>query len=397
MTKIMNFEKLQCLMDSFVQKGYAPGNTMLVYLNGEMVFNYSCGYSDLQKKILMTGDEYFNIYSCSKITTVTAALQLLERGEFLMDDPLYEYIPEYKDMCIKSGDGELRQAKTPITIKHLFNMTAGLTYDTETVSFEKARIMTDGKMNTEVVVKCIAEDPLAFEPGERFEYSLCHDILAGLVSIITGKKFRDYVKENIFNPLEMNCSMYHITPEIKNKIATQYRLIDTENNTDSCNLYAQKYGRTQGGNFQDVGIKNSFIFGEEYDSGGAGIITKVSDYIKLASALANRGVGMTGERILSPYTVELMKTNSLNEEQLKYFDWKQLSGYGYGLGVRTMIDKTKGGAIGNIGEFGWGGAAGSSVYIDSNIGLAAIYAKHTLNPREDYYQPRIRNVLYSCL
>lgn len=393
----MDFEKMKHLMDDFVLKGHAPGNTMIVCLNGEWVFSYSCGYSDLQKSIRMTGDEYFNIYSCSKIATVTAALQLLEQGTFLMDDPLYEYIPEYRDMYIKNEEGVLRKAKLPITIKNLFNMTAGLTYDTETAAFEKAKIITDGKMNTDVVVRCIAEEPLAFEPGERFEYSLCHDVLAGLVSIITGKKFRDYVRENIFEPLEMNCSMYHVTGEIKNQVAKQYRLVDGENDKEFCDIHAQKYGGTNAGKFVDVGIENSLRFGEEYDSGGAGIITKVSDYIKLASALANGGVGMTGERILSPYTIQLMKTNSLNENQLKYFDWKQLCGYGYGLGVRTMMDVIKGGAIGNVGEFGWGGAAGSSVYIDSDIGLAAMYAKHSLNPREDYYQPRIRNVLYSCL
>ena len=92
-----------------------------------------------------------------------------------------------------------------------------------------------------------------------------------------------------------------------------------------------------------------------------------------------------------------MRTNSLNENQIKTFNWKQLAGYGYGLGVRTMMDRIEGGSLSNIGEFGWGGAAGASVYIDPEIGLSAVYAKHTLNPREEYYQPRIRNVLYSCL
>ena len=142
---------------------------------------------------------------------------------------------------------------------------------------------------------------------------------------------------------------------------------------------------------------NEFIHGEEYDSGGAGIITTVSDYVKLAQALANNGVGLTGERILSANTIDLMRTNTLDENQIKTFDWKQLSGYGYGLGVRTMIDRAQGGSIGNIGEFGWGGAAGASVYIDPAVKLAAVYAKHTLNPREEYYQPRVRNVLYACL
>lgn len=393
----MNFNKLENLMNSFVEKGYAPGNTMMVYLNGEKVFDYSCGYSDLENKILMNGNEYFNIYSCSKIATVVAALQLLEKGVFLLDDPLYEYIPEYKEMYVKGADGELRKAKNPITIHNLFTMTAGLTYDSDTVAFEKARNITNGKMNTDIVARCIAEDPLAFEPGERFEYSLCHDVLAGLVSIITGKKFRDYMKENIFDPLEMDCSMYHLMPGIRNQMAQQYCLINNESDVEKDGVKAQIHGKTQGGHFKNAGIGNKLVFGEEYDSGGAGIITKVSDYIKLAVALANNGTGMTGERILSPYTIDLMKTNALTAEQMKYFNWKPLKGYGYGLGVRTMLHKEKGGVIGNCGEFGWSGAAGSSVYIDPQTSLAAMYAKHTLNPREDYYQPRIRNVVYACI
>lgn len=392
----MNFEKLEKLMNRFVEDGYAPGNTIKVYLGKNKVFDYSCGYSDINKKIRMTGDEYFNLYSCSKLTTVTAAMQLVEKGTVLLNDPLYEYIPEYKDMYIKTTDGEVVKATKDIKILNLFNMTAGFTYNTNTDSFKSAYELTQGKMDTDVVTRCFAKDYLSFEPGEKFQYSLCHDVLAGLVSIVSGKKFRDYVKENIFDPLGMN-SVYHMTPEIEKKMATQYQFMPENNGEEFDMVNAQKYGNDKKGSFVDIGLKNRHVLGEEYDSGGAGVISNVSDYLKLAAALANYGTGLTGERILSPSAVELMRINTLDKNQIKTFDWKQLAGYGYGLGVRTMMDRVEGGSIGNIGEFGWGGAAGASVYIDPQIGLAAVYAKHTLNPREEYYQPRVRNVLYSCL
>ena len=392
----MNFDKLEKLMNSFVEDGYAPGNTLQVYLGNNKVFDYTCGYSDMDKKIKMTGDEYFYLYSCSKITTVTSALQLVEQGKILLSDPLYEYIPEYKDVYIKAENGELVKAKKDIKIINLFNMTAGLTYNMDSDGIKKAREITQGKMNTDVVARCIASDPISFEPGERFQYSLCHDVLAGLVSIVSGKNFRDYVKENVFDPLGMNDSYYHPTDEIKSRMAAQYKYEVDDGANDNI-VDAQISGSKNKGKFVYVGPKNSHILGDEYDSGGAGMISTVSDYIKLASALSNYGLGITGERILSPYTVDLMRTNTLDENQIKTFNWKQLEGYGYGLGVRTMIDRAKGGSLSNVGEFGWGGAAGASVYIDPKIGLAAVYAKHTLNPREDYYQPRIRNVLYSCL
>ena len=92
-----------------------------------------------------------------------------------------------------------------------------------------------------------------------------------------------------------------------------------------------------------------------------------------------------------------MKEDQLNEVQKKDFNWKQLTGYSYGLGVRTLTDKALAGSVGNVGEFGWGGAAGSTALVDTETGLAVFYVQHTLNPREEYYQPRLRNVVYSCL
>ena len=147
----------------------------------------------------------------------------------------------------------------------------------------------------------------------------------------------------------------------------------------------------------DVGKKVSLVFGSRYDSGGAGITTSVSDYSKFASALACGGVGATGERIISPASIELMRTNQLSQEQKVSFNWSQLRGYGYGLGVRTMTDKALGGSIGSIGEFGWGGAAGATVLCDPSLKLSVFYTHHMLNPQEEYYQPRLRNVIYSCL
>lgn len=120
-------------------------------------------------------------------------------------------------------------------------------------------------------------------------------------------------------------------------------------------------------------------------------------YAKLTAALANYGMGLTGERILSAHTVDLMRTNRLNEQQLKDFNWPQMAGYGYGMGVRTHMDRAKSGMNSNLGEFGWGGAAGSAVIVDPKIELGVFFAQHTLNPREGYYQPRLKNVVYSCL
>lgn len=384
----MNFEYMKNFMDSLTE-WIIPGNSVVIYKDGKKVFEYSSGYSDLEKKIKKTGEEQLYIYSCSKVATVTAALQLYEQGKFLLSDPLYEYLPEFKKMYVKDGD-RIKAAENPITIRDLFTMTAGLSYATNTPAFEKARKLTDGKMDTRTVIKCLAEEPLLFEPGARWNYSLCHDVLAVLAEVVSGMRFSEYMKKNIFEPLDMNNSYYHapndviISPQYIYEIQDTKNIVELQQKEHTTGVVKRAYG-------------NELVFGENYDSGGAGIITTVDDYAKFAAALANSGTGLNNNRILSSATVKLMKTNQLNEAQRKTMNWRRLRGYGYGLGVRTLIDKAESGSNSSIGEIGWGGAAGATIIADTEEKVALCYAHHMLNPQEEYYQPRLRNVLYSCL
>lgn len=384
----MNFEYMKNFMDSLTE-WIIPGNSVVIYKDGKKVFEYSSGYSDLEKKIKKTGEEQLYIYSCSKVATVTAALQLYEQGKFLLSDPLYEYLPEFKKMYVKDGD-RIKAAENPITIRDLFTMTAGLSYATNTPAFEKARKLTDGKMDTRTVIKCLAEEPLLFEPGARWNYSLCHDVLAVLAEVVSGMRFSEYMKKYIFEPLDMNNSYYHtpndviISPQYIYEIQDTKNIVELQQKEHTIGVVKRAYG-------------NELVFGENFDSGGAGIITTVDDYAKFAAALANSGTGLNNNRILSSATVKLMKTNQLNEAQRKTMNWRRLRGYGYGLGVRTLIDKAESGSNSSIGEIGWGGAAGATIIADTEEKVALFYAHHMLNPQEEYYQPRLRNVLYSCL
>ena len=390
----MDFTLLKDFMDRLTSCGM-PGNSISVCMNNQEIFRYTSGYSNIEEKIPMAENLGFNIYSCSKVATVTAALQLYEKGFFLLNDPIYDFIPEYGKMYIKNSRGDLVKAKNPITMRHLFTMTAGLDYNLNSDSIQiKAKKLTDGKMDTLTVARCIADEPLSFEPGTRWQYSLCHDVLAAVVEAISGKKFRDYVKENIFDPLGMKDSYYH-NDNMTDKLCEQYRLEDpTETNLVSLQAFGSQ---KPDGHVVNTGKKVVYVLGPEYDSGGAGITTTVEDYTKFVSALANWGKGANGERILTKGTVDLLRTNQLSEEQSKSMIWSQLSGYGYGLGVRTMTNRALSGSNGSYGEFGWGGAAGATVLVDPDVGLSIFYARHMLNPQESYYQPRLRNIVYTCI
>ena len=391
----MDFTPLRRFMDSLTS-WRIPGNSVSVWLHGKEVFSYQSGFSDVQQHVPMCGDELFFIFSCSKVTTVTAALQLYEQGYFLLDDPLYDFIPEFRQVRVLEPDGTLRPPIRPITLRHLFTMTAGLTYDAQTAAFRKARSLSDGKMDTMTVIRCLAEDPITFDPGLHWQYSLCHDVLAAVVETVSGMRFQAYVRAHIFQPLGMSDSFYH--PEgLEDRIAPLYHFRNS-NETHPADLQRADTAVNQAdGVLLNVGKRNPDIYGSAYDSGGSGIITTVQDYAKLCAALSCGGKSrQTGERILSPGTVSLLHTNQLTEAQRATMDWPQLSGYGYGLGVRTMEDLALSGSNGTNAEFGWGGAAGATVLVDDEREIGMFYTHHMLNPQESYYQPRLRNVLYAC-
>lgn len=386
----MDFTPLQHFMDDLCSWRMS-GNSAIVYKDGRQVFSYRSGYADLAAQCPMQGGEFFHLYSCSKPITVTAALTLFEKGKFLLSDPIAEYLPEFRDMWVRRPDGGVEKAQTPITVRDLFCMTAGFDYDTTRPLFEQVRTETDGRMDTRSVIRALAAEPLNFHPGSHWNYSLCHDVLACLTEVIAGKKFRDYVKEAIFDPLGMADSSYHHDIDDP-RMARQYRFAP-ESETPPAGVFCQK---REGGHLVEHGQGNWLIFGPEYDSGGAGVTATLEDYGKFAFALAHDGVGMNGERILGSRTISLLQRDQLTPAQKADFNWPQFHGYSYGLGVRTMVDPAAG-SNGSIGEFGWGGAAGATLLVDPAERLALVYTHYMLNPQEEFYQPRLRNVLYACL
>ena len=198
-------------------------------------------------------------------------------------------------------------------------MTSGLTYNTNTPAFEKARQLTDGKMDTVTVIKCLAQDPLSFEPGEKWVYSLSHDVLGAVVEVISGKKFRDYVKENIFLPLDMQESCFH-NDSVQDRMAQQYQSADfTED--DLSRLRSGTGGDVMDG-ITNVG-KNvvGHVFGSEYDSGGAGITTSVPDYSKFVSrGFASKEEAMKDKRVTD---MVCYKCRRMLRKRIRWFSYGQ--------------------------------------------------------------------------
>ncbi len=381
MLKDTNFKRADLFLDGLCGS-LVPSNDLIIMKDHRLLHRYICGCSDWETQSPPSEDTLYFMYSASKPITCTAALMLWERGLFSLDDPLYLYLPEFRDMLVTftdtDGKKKNRPARSPILIRHLFSMTAGLNYNTEAAPIREARTKYAPECPTREIVRAIAKVPLSFDPDERWQYSLCHDVLAALAETVAGVPFRKFVSDNIFAPLKMENSYFGYDSSILPRIAPQYMYYDDEKA------------------FRPVEKENEYIFGSEYDSGGAGIISTTEDMARFADMLACGGTAPDGTVLIRENTVRMMSTNALSEEKLASFDWSQYRGYSYGLGVRTLITKEFG-ALSSIGEFGWAGAAGAYMLCDPTEHLSIFCARHMLNNKEPLITPTLRNLVYECL
>ena len=342
---MVSFNDLRAYQDSFPRYGIA-GNDLAVWVGYRQVYRHMSGWQNVDEKIPLSEKSLFQMFSMTKPVTVTAAMQLYERCLFRLDDPLSDYLPEFADMRVRerAEDGRERivPAKNPILIRHLFEMTAGFDYDKDSPETSRWIDEKDTDHTLADFSRLTASRPLRFEPGTRWLYSVAHDILARLVEVISGMSIGEYVRKNIFDPIGMDSAVYHLTPE-KEKDLCQISSPD------------EKTGRPVR---TDLG--RTLYCGRKFEGGGAGLIMTVDDYAKFTAMLTHKGKAENGSRILAETTVDLIRTNRLSGIRLSDFQCVRTRvGYGYGLGMRTHIDRAASGSLTPLGEFGWGGMLGT--------------------------------------
>ncbi len=383
------FEDLSALLQRFVKEGPA-GCGCAVAKDGKTLYEGYFGYADLESKRPVAEDTVYRLFSMTKVIICTAAMMLFERGKFLLNEPLYEYFPEYRDTQVvetgPSGMVYTRRAKNPMLVKHAFSMAVGMPYsygDSPTVR-EMAGVKDElqkkhGKYDIVTEVKAMGNVPIAFDPGTHWLYGYGHDIVAALIQVVSGKTVGQFLQDEIFEPLGMKDTGYRFRDDIETRLVSHYK-------------------RDENGNMKKIpGFLDEFHQPDSiYESGGAGLYSTVNDYLKFSQMLANGGI-YNGTRIIGRKTIDLMRSNQLNAEQLKDFNNSYLAGYGYGLGVRTLMSNAEGHSNGSAGEFGWTGALGTYVSIDPSEGLSMVYM-HQMDPNmEEYHHLRVRAVVNGCL
>ncbi len=395
-----DFRHLDALLQKFVDDGL-PGCSCVI-AKGEILYENYYGWADIENYKKLSRENVFRQASLTKVAMYTVAMMMYEQGKFLMSDPLYEYFPEWRNTTkmVWSEDGQVDivPVENPITIKNIMNMTCGLPYDmilgdtsvqhptTEAMSKAMAPLREKGYYTLREQIKAVSQVPLAFEPGSRWLYGFASELTAGLIELIGGKPAEVIMKEMLFEPLGMESTANYTFGDISERLVKNYHIKPGKNLGDNDALTAVSPER-DAKSYGPLGTVSGF----------ARVITNCYDYTKFMQMLANCGV-YNGERIIGRKTIDLMRTNTLQDEVIREDYWNSyLTGYGYGYGVRTMSHPYEGQHNGSLGAFGWTGGSGTWAEADPSEGVSIVYM-HNLQPNlEEYHHLRLRAVAYGCL
>lgn len=390
-----NFTNMDRLLHKFAQTTL-PGCACVIMKQGEVIYEGYAGYADIENQIPVDEHSMFRQASTTKLFTYAICMMLYEQGEFLLNEPLYEYLPEWKNtqkfVTLPNGSIIVKPVDNPITIRDALTMSCGLPYcmrpldapsnnPTLNAMSEAMRpLCANGRVPTlREEVKAISKAPIMFEPGTHWQYGFGSEIVGALVEVVTGKSVRRNMLEKLIIPLGLNDSATLFDAESIKKLVANYR-------------------RTPEGDLIKMPPEadEALIEGNVPEGSRAMLNNSAKDFAIFMSMLANGGV-YKGERLLGRKTIDLMRANHLNAAQLKDFTNSYLAGYGYGLGVRTLMDKAAGQHNGSIGAFGWTGGAGTWAEADPAEGIAIAYMHNMMPNMEEYHHLRVRAAAYGCL
>ncbi len=375
--KEIDFNKMTEYLDSLVEGG-VPSADCIVMQNHKQVYRHTVGTADAARTQPVSQDQLYLMFSMTKVQTMTAFMTLVEQGKVSLSDPVGKYLPAYKDLMVETPEGPV-SAKTQLLLWHLVSMQSGLDYDLNRPGIVRVLKERGMQATTREIVDAFPESPLKFEPGSHFLYSLSHDVVAAVIEVVSGMTFGEYLKKTIWEPVGMT-NTFFAKPDNAGlpRLAQQW----------ICNECGQIVTMEQTCNYQ---------LSEAYESGGAGLISCAEDYARLGDMLACGGVAANGKRILKPETVEQIKKNLLSEASRHDIAMTMgRVGYGYGIGMQVLMEPAKIGSTSPAGVFGWDGAAGSCVTMDTASKTALIYIEHVRNHGVSYGEihPTLRDLVF---
>ncbi len=372
-------ERLTAVMAREVTEKKAPGVSMLVARGGKVAYRQCVG--ELRPGgPAMAEDAIFRIYSMTKPIVSVAAMMLVEEGRLIITDPVSNYIPAFADVKVGVENGDkldLAPAKRPITIQDLMRHTSGLTYGFTGVGqvqklVAAARFGSQDKTIAEHV-EGLAALPLQHQPGVAWEYSLSTDVLGRVVEIVSGATLGDVLRDRIFSPLAMDDTAFFIPPA---KLARQADPMSPE-------IY------------KNIGIDpRPTTAPPKCETGGGGLLSSIDDYARFLAMLSGGGA-LDGARILGPRTIAFMTSDHLGAHVAKNH-YLLSPGHGFGLGFAVRTDPGLAPTAGSVGEYFWGGIAGTAFWVSPRESMFAILMVQAPDYR-DYFRMLFRNLVNAAI
>jgi len=361
----LSAEKLQearAAMQKLVDDKRIAGGVFAVARRGKVVQFETCGMMDIESGKPMRRDTIFRFYSMSKPITSVAAMILYEQGKIELDDPVSKYIPEFKELKV-AADPDAEEitevpARREMSVRDLMRHTSGLTYgvfgNTAVDKLYRKTIQLSGQGdNLEEMAKKLASIPLLYQPGTKWHYGFSTDVLGRVVEVASGQSLDKFFAERIFEPLGMVDTAFYVPSEKIDRFATNY-------------------GPNPQGGLQPIDIPKTSRYTEmpTLFSGGGGLVSTASDYMRFCLMLLNKGQ-FGGKRLLKAETVEMMTKNQLPEQAYPIGNGDR-AGVGFGLGFSVRVESSNGDSSSRLGEYGWGGMASTHFWISPNDEIAVV-------------------------
>jgi CubicO group peptidase (beta-lactamase class C family) len=367
-------DRVRNWMHHWVDSGRLAGMVTVVMRKGELAFAETAGKADLERNRPMRPDSIFRIYSMTKPLTSTAIMMLYEEGRFQLDDPISKFIAGFANPRVYAGGSrgkiESVPAEREINFRDLLTHTSGLTYGfMESNPVDALYRAKDGvdfqtaDTSLKQVVEKLATVPLIAQPGKAWNYSVATDVLGYLVEVISGQPFQVYLKDKVLKLLGMVDTDFHVPPDKHERFAANYQAGPSN---------ANGAGKLE--LIDDPG-KSRYLNPRKVNSGGGGLVSTASDYLRFCKFMLNKGE-LDGVRLLGRKTVELMTMNHLKGDMadmgMPRFSESTYYGIGFGLGFSVMIDPAKAHILGTPGEYAWGGAASTAFWCDPQEDMAVV-------------------------
>lgn len=383
-------QRINQLVESKIKDGKLVGAITLVARRGKVVHFETAGQADAENSKPLKRDALFRIYSMTKPITSVAAMMLYEEGKFQLDDPVAWYLPEFKDVQVYGENGALVKPKRPISIRDLMAHTSGLTYgffsDTPVDRQYRAANLLGSEITLAEFSKKLAALPLLFHPGEQWQYGVNTDVLGRLVEALSGLTLDEFFRQRIFKPLGMKDTGFDVPADKLDRFTVNYQW--------GLSPFAAADGAGKRV-IADHPSKSRYARPAKFYSGGGGLISTASDYLRFCQMMLNGGA-LDGVRLLSPKTVQLMTMDHAANAKKPTAGVKLANGAGFGLGFQVVTDPAEHQRIGSLGAYDWAGAASTSFFIDPKEQLIAIMMTQKM-PADLRVMAEFRTVVYQAI